>query len=276
MQQHFYVKTPLIEIPAFSLPGKDVRFKMEAYQPSGSFKLRGMEYACRDAVKRGATKFLSSSGGNAGLAVAYAGKQLGLPTTVVLPSTTAKETINKLHGLGAEVRIEGDVWDTAHAWCLTQSAGDPTVAYIPPFDHPKLWEGHGTIVDELAEQLSDEPDLIIVSVGGGGLMCGIMEGLKRNHWERTHVLAMETVGADSLNCAFEAGKLVTLPGIDSVAKSLGAKCVAEKTLQWAQTDRVTPFRVEDVQAVNACLRFADEARVLVEPACGATLAPVLD
>ena len=107
-------------------------------------------------------------------------------------------------------------------------------------------------------------------------MCGIMEGLKRNHWEHTHVLAVETVGADSLNCAFEAGKLVTLPRIDSVAKSLGAKCVAEKTLQWAQTDRVTPFRVEDVQAVNACLRFADEARVLVEPACGATLAPVLD
>ncbi len=276
MSEHLYANTALWEVPALSIPGKTVRFKMEAFQPCGSFKLRGMECACRDALANGATRFLSSSGGNAGLAVAYVGNALHVPVTVVLPKTTADATVEKLRGLNAEVVIHGDAWDEAHAYCLAHSGSDAAVAYIPPFDHPKLWEGHATIVDELAEQCAGEPDLIIVSVGGGGLLCGIMEGLKRNHWEHTHVLAVETVGADSLNCACEAGHLVTLDGIRSVAKSLGAKRVSETALAYARTERVTPLRVEDARAVAACLRFADEARVVVEPACGATLAAVLD
>ena len=274
--KQLYVQTALIEIPAFNIPRKTLRFKMEASQPCGSFKLRGVECACRDALNHGAAKFLSSSGGNAGLAVAYVGNQLQVPVTVVLPKTTANETAEKLRGLNAEVIIHGDAWDEAHLYCLDYCKTDASIAYSPPFEHPKLWEGHATIVDELVEQCEREPDLIIASVGGGGLMCGIMEGLKRNHWEHTHVLAVETIGADSLNCAFDAGHLVTLDRIYSVAKSLGAKCVSPTALAYAQTSRVTPFRVEDARAVAACIRFANEARVIVEPACGAPLAPVLD
>lgn len=204
---HLYTYTSLLEIPALSIPGKQVRFKMEAQQPCGSFKLRGMECACRDALEHGAKKFLSSSGGNAGLAVAYVGNALNIPVTVVLPKTTAAATVDKLHGLNAEVIIHGDAWDEAHAYCLEHSGNAQTIAYIPPFDHPKLWEGHATLVDELKEQMAEEPDLMIVSVGGGGLMNGVVEGLKRNGWEHTHVLAVETEGADSLNRAFEAGHL---------------------------------------------------------------------
>ena len=94
--------------------------------------------------------------------------------------------------------------------------------YISPFDDPLIWEGHGTIIDELKEDLKGvKPSLIICSVGGGGLMLGILNGLKRNGWENVPVLAMETKGADSLNASVKAGTIVKLDSIKSIAKSLG-------------------------------------------------------
>ena len=85
-----------------------------------------------------------------------------------------------------------------------------------------IWEGHGTIVDELKQDLKGvKPSLIICSVGGGGLMLGILNGLKRNGGDDVPVLAMETNGADSLNTSIKAGTIVTLDSIRSIAKSLG-------------------------------------------------------
>jgi L-serine/L-threonine ammonia-lyase len=274
--EKLYIETPLYRTPGFSIEGKDLSFKMEAYQPTGSFKIRGVEYACRDALAKGATALLSSSGGNAGLAVAYAGYRLSVPVTVVLPTTSAAETISKLESLNSEVIIAGDVWDESHEYCLELCEKRSDIAYIPPFDHPKLWEGHATMIDELAVQCDKQPDLIVVSVGGGGLLCGVIEGLVRNGWQDTAVIAAETIGADSLYQSWLAGHAITLDSIDSVATCLGAKRVADKALENVKKYNVTPFVVEDARAVSACLRFADETRVLVEPACGATLAVVLD
>lgn len=275
--KHLYLHTPLISIPAFDIPGKTIHYKMDALQPCGSFKLRGVECTFRDALANGAQKFLSSSGGNAGLAVAYTGWRLGWPVTVALPTNAAPETIAKLRDwYHAEVVLEGEAWDETNQYCLSLVEKDPTIAYIPPFDHPKLWEGHATLVDELKQDMDEQPDLVITSVGGGGLLNGIVEGLVRNGWEDTHVLAVETIGADSLNAAYEADELVTLNAITSLAHSLGAKRVSATALENTKQHHVKPIRVTDARAVDACLRFADEARVLVEPACGATLSVVLD
>lgn len=276
MSKPLHIVTPLLEIPAFNLPGKRVRFKMDPYQPAGSFKIRGIGHTCRKAKETGASRILASSGGNAGLAAAYAARELGLPITVVVPSLTAPETVAKLRAFGAEVIVHGDFWDQAHSLCLEMQAADPGITYIHPFDMPDLWEGHASLVDELAEQCDSQPDLIITSVGGGGLMRGIVEGLHRNGWDSTHVLAVETPGCDSLRRAMEAGELVPVDKLDTVAKSLAARQVCQAALDCTRTHTVIPCVVEDARAVAGCVKFLDEAHTLVEAACGAPVAVVMD
>ncbi len=143
--------------------------------------------------------------------------------------------------------------------------------YVPPFDHPDIWKGAATMILEIEEDLGDQADLMICSVGGGGLFCGIMEGLRNS--PKTKVIAVETHGADSLAQSIEAGYLVTLPGITSIATSLGATRVAPQALKYAlDREKVKSVLVTDEQACRACVSFADGERMLVEPACGASLA----
>lgn len=252
-----------------------VKLKMEAYQPTGSFKLRGMEYLCRQAIRDGATHLVSSSGGNAGLSVAYAGRKLGVKTTVVVPKTTPAFIVEKLEREGAHAIVYGDVWNEAHEYALALVKGENTV-YVPPFDHALLWAGHSTMVDELKEQCDEQPDLIILSVGGGGLLCGIVEGLIRNNWTSTRIMAVETIGAASLSSAIKAGRLVSIDRIDTIATSLGALKVSSRALEYAQMYDIVPYLVTDASAARACVRFADKYRTLVEPACGASLSVVYD
>lgn len=267
-----FIKTPLLKKEEDRLEGKNIWYKMDALQPTGSFKVRGMENAARKAARKGCRKLLSSSGGNAGMAVAYVGRALGLPVKVVLPQSTPKPVAAALENLGAEVEIKGAEWDDSNIYCLSLCEEDNTIAYLPPFDLPEIWDGHATLVDELKEQLPKQPDLIICSVGGGGLVNGVVAGCKRNGWEQTDILAVETIGADSLNTAFDAKELISIPAITSAAKSLGARTVSKQTFEYAMSGRILPVRVTDEQALHASRRFADEMRVLVEPACGASLA----
>ncbi len=112
----------------------------------------------------------------------------------------------------------------------------------------------------------------MLSVGGGGLLSGVVEGLARNGWHDVPVLAVETEGAASLHAAMQAGRTVELERIDSVATSLGAKRVAEQALACARQHPVQSHLVSDRAALEACERFLLDHRVLVEPACGAALA----
>lgn len=149
--------------------------------------------------------------------------------------------------------------------------------YIPPFDHPAIWAGASTIITELQHQLPDgqPPDAIILSVGGGGLFAGIMLGLDQapdQAWSHVPVLAVETHGADSLAQALKAGELITLPGITSLAKSLGAIRVADQAFRYAQRPNVRSVVLDDAEAVRGVCKLADEERLLVEPACGVCVA----
>jgi L-serine/L-threonine ammonia-lyase len=275
MYMQLYKKTPLIDMTSIDHQDQVVKLKMEAYQPSGSFKIRGVEHMCRWAIDQGATRLVSSSGGNAGLSVAYVGKKLDIPVIVVVPKTTSNETVDKLKKEKAEVIIHGEVWDEADRYARS-ILNEKNSAYIPPFDHPKLWEGHATLIDELKEECESQPDLIILSVGGGGLLNGVMEGLIRNQWTDTQVLAVETEGAGSFYASYKADQLKTLDKIDTIATSLGAKRVSEKALDNVRKYKITPCLVTDKAATNACVRFADEYRTIVEPACGASLSVIYD
>jgi L-serine/L-threonine ammonia-lyase len=144
-------------------------------------------------------------------------------------------------------------------------------AFIHPFDDPLLWEGHATLIDEVA-RAGLRPDAVVLAVGGGGLLCGVVEGLRRNGVADVPVIAVETEGADSYAQSLAAGERIELPAIRSIATSLGARRVSERAFGLAAEHPVHPVVVSDRDAVRACLRFMDDHRVVVEPACGASLA----
>jgi L-serine/L-threonine ammonia-lyase len=250
---------------------KEIYYKMECFQPSGSFKLRGVGRLCLHKAQEGIRKFVIASGGNAGLAVAYTGQQMGLPVTVVVPESTKENMRQRIRSLGANLEVVGENWNAAHEYTLGLAEAEDTY-YVHPFDHPQLWAGHASLVHELREDMAEAPDLILVSVGGGGLFCGIMQGLEEVGWKDTQVLCMETYGAASLAQSMEAGKQITLEKIDTIATSLGAKRVADQAWAYAQREQVHASRVSDLDCLEAMRTLLEEYKVLVEPACGAALA----
>ncbi len=268
-------QTPLQESRSLSaLLRARVYLKLEALQPTGSFKIRGIGNACRVSESQGARALVASSGGNAGYAVAYSGRQLGLPATVVVPETTPGLMQERLRSEGAAVIQQGSSWDDSHAMAM-DLARKQNAAYIHPFDDPRIWTGHAGLVEEIREA-GVTPDLVVLAVGGGGLLCGVLEGLHRVGWQDVPVCAVETEGAASFYRSVKAGRLETLDRLTSLATSLGARRVAPQALAWTQSHPVIPWVVSDQAAVRAVLRFADDHRLLVEPACGAALATAYD
>jgi len=169
------------------------------------------------------------------------------------------------------------------------------IRYVSPYDDPLLWSGHSSLVDELASGLQSAPSHVVLSVGGGGLLCGVMEGLGRQSspgWAHTNVVASETEGAASLLGAWHPARsngnnnedsqetgdgpnyAFRLPGITSVATSLGALQVTPAVLERATSHpgQFQSLTCTDAEAVAACAQFANEHKILVEPACGAALA----
>ncbi|KAI0810598.1 tryptophan synthase beta subunit-like PLP-dependent enzyme [Xylaria sp. FL0064] len=314
-----HIETPCIPSPELSrVAGCNIYLKLENLQPSGSFKSRGIGTLMSRALlssTTGRAHFYCSSGGNAGLACAEAARTLRQPCDVFLPSLTPDLVLAKLAALGATPHRAGNIWPEADAQCRAAAENDPDGVYVPPFDNPLIWAGNATVVDELAAleakgffqgngENDGAIDAIVCSVGGGGLLNGIMEGIERNYTTSTvpAVLALETIGTDSLAASIRAGSHVTIPGITSVATTLGAPRVSAQTYAWAEKCGATTFTfpsslpskstttttinsnskstlprlvscvVSDAEAVSACARFLDDARFLVEVACGAALA----
>ena len=265
-----HVVTPLWESLSLSTAmGAPVYLKMDALQPIGSFKARGIGAACQASWEAGARRLVCASGGNAGYAVAYAGHQIGIPVTIVVPESTPASLQDLIRRENATVLVHGKSWDDAHTYA-TQLARQEDAAYIHPFDDPRVWKGHASIIHEIAEA-GIKPGAVVLSVGGGGLLCGVLEGLHALQWNDVPVVAVETEGAASFAASVRAGRLVTLDCITSVATTLGARTVAAEALAWSRRHPIVPWIVTDRAAVEASLRFADEHRVLVEPACGASL-----
>jgi L-serine/L-threonine ammonia-lyase len=282
--EKLYSQTPLVySTPISTLVGKPVYIKLDALQASGSFKDRGMAHLCATFHKAGVTQLISSSGGNAGLAVATVGAQLGMSVSVVVPETTKPMVIAKLQSLGATVTVHGENWNAADKLARERVAADDAAEYVSPYDNPLLWTGHSTVVDEIVDGLAATTSTnsreggvgaIVVSVGGGGLLCGVLEGCARQGLKSTKVVSSETEGASSFAQAWAKKEVVTLPGITSVATSLGATSVTPVVLERTGQHEggFSAATCTDTEAVDACLRFAQDHRMLVEPACGAALA----
>lgn len=267
-----HIETPLIRSQPLSLLSqKDVWLKLDALQPSGSFKLRGVGALCEDHVRHGKKRFISSSGGNAGIAVAYSGRQLGIPVTVYVPETTTTRAKQLIEQEGATVVVHGASWQEANALALAQL--DEDTAFVHPFDNETMWHGHATLVDEVV-QARCAFDCVVLSVGGGGLLSGVVAGLERNGLGKIPVIAIETAGADSLAQSVKQEARIELPAITSIATSLGAKQVCENAYNLTRTHDIRAHVLSDLDALDACERFLFDHRILVEPACGASLAAI--
>uniref|UniRef100_G3PBC2 L-serine deaminase n=1 Tax=Gasterosteus aculeatus TaxID=69293 RepID=G3PBC2_GASAC len=279
-QPPLHVATPVRQsLPLTKVAGTPVYLKLDSSQPTGSFKIRGIGHLCKtvsnspvqDSV---GNRFLLSTGGNAGMAAAYSARQLGVPATIVVPSVTPNPTVERLRDEGATVIIHGKALNESIEYGQQLVANNPSWIFISPFDDPLIWEGHTSLVKELERDLKEKPGAIVLSVGGGGLLNGVVEGLRRADWADVPIVAMETMGAHSLNAAVKAGKLVTLPEITSVATTLGLTRVSAQTFKLLDEHTVFSEVVTDQEAVKAVERFVDDEKVLVEPACGAALAAV--
>ncbi|RDI80021.1 hypothetical protein Vi05172_g9990 [Venturia inaequalis] len=276
-----WVQTPLIESAALSqAAGCRIFLKLENLQPSGSFKSRGIGNYCQLMAKPAPqeTHFYASSGGNAGLACVVAAKSLGHKATVVVPTTTKPMMIAKIMAAGADnVLQHGN--SVGEADTHLRSAVLPHVknaVYVPPYDHPYIWQGHSSLIHELTHQIPNPPDALICSVGGGGLFAGLIEGLDKVNWGTTPILAVETEGAHALSASLRSKKLVTLDKITSLAGSLGASTVAEKAFEYAQRPNIRSVVLSDAEACMGCWRLADDSLMLVEPACGVNVALCYD
>lgn len=261
-----------------------IYLKLENLQPSGSFKSRGVgnfllqHLLATPLSARSNLHFYMSSGGNAGLGCVHAAVVLGARATIVVPLSTTAYTIAKIRAAGAqEILQHGASWAEADAYLKevvipeVNARGERAV-YVPPFDAQEVWDGNATIVEEVVQQLPEKPDAVVCSVGGGGLFSGIMQGLDAAGWGDVKVVAAETEGADSLALALREGRLATLPAITSIATTLGARTVAARAFKYAQREQVTSVVLKDEEAMEGCVRFADDGRMLVEAACGVSLA----
>ncbi|KAF2645970.1 tryptophan synthase beta subunit-like PLP-dependent enzyme [Massarina eburnea CBS 473.64] len=282
-----WVETPLRESYALSqAAGCRIFLKLETLQPSGSFKSRGIgHYILRRLEELSPSltttpHIFCSSGGNAGLAAVHASRTLGLPCTVVLPTVIRPLMVSKIKAAGAyEVLQHGNTWADADRFMREEvmpQAGEAAI-YTPPFDHPDIWSGNATVMHEIAAQMPDSPpDIIICSVGGGGLINGIMQAMDSLSLSSPTVIGLETAGAHSLSAAVKAGELVTLPEITSQATSLGCAKVTQATLDYAQRENVRSVVLPDAEAAMGCWRLADDERIMVELACGINVALCYD
>ncbi|MBA3537405.1 MAG: pyridoxal-phosphate dependent enzyme [Tatlockia sp.] len=269
-----HIQTPLISSQYLKNTfGKNVYFKLESLQPSGSFKLRGIGYLCQQKCAHGALSFVASSGGNAGVAVAYSGMKLNKPTTVFIPNSSHSIYIEAIKSFGAEVIIAGNNAGEAQLAAMA-FAKEHDADYIHPFDHPAIWKGHSTIIDEVVAQHPTPPDAVIVSVGGGGLACGVLEGMHHHSWNDIPFIAVETIGADVFAQSLTANHPVNLSSITSKATSLGATYVAPRLLQWIKEHPIKNIVVSDMDAEKGCFSLAKDQRQLVELASGAALSLV--
>lgn len=248
--------------------------KLDNLQPAGSFKSRGIgNYILhRVAERRGVkTHFYAASGGNAGIACVHAAKSLGYPATVVVPASAKAIMVKNLWAMGATDVIQYGASIAAAQEYIQKVLlpNDPSGVFVPPFDHPDIWQGNATVMEEIADQLNDKPDVVICSVGGGGLLNGIMQVIDQRNWnDDVQVLAMETKGADSLNQSLLAGELITLPKITSQATSLGVVKVSAKTFEYAQRPNVTSLVLSDAEAAKGCCLLAEHERMMVELTVG--------
>ncbi|MEV4275815.1 serine/threonine dehydratase [Actinoplanes xinjiangensis] len=249
--------------------GPDLWFKLEFTQHAGSFKTRGMMNRIL-AGPVSAAGLVAASGGNAGLAAAYAARELGHRAEVFVPVTAPAVKVAKLGKLGARVVQEGREYAEAYAAAVVRAA-ETGALFCHAYDDPAMVAGNGTLGLELLSQLPDGFDTVLVAVGGGGLIGGVVASLPRS----VRIVAAEPVGAQALHAALAADEPVDVPVSGVAADSLGARRIGEIGFALARAAEIDSVLVEDGAIVEARRRLWDEHRLVVEHGTAAAHAALL-
>lgn len=246
---------------------------LEYLQHTGSFKARGAQNFIQAHLAAGTLPDAGvtiASGGNAGMACAWAAKQSGVVATVFLPATAPAVKVERLRAYGADVRLEGSEYADALAAC-EEFANATGALKSHAYAHPLIAAGGGTLLDEIFNQLPGL-DTVVVAVGGGRLFAGVATAAQ-HHGLRT--VAVEPENCRALNAALEVGVLVDVP-VDSVAAdSLGARRTWQGALEAAQHDLVHPVLVSDDELTAARQLLWDDRRIVIEHGTAAALAALL-
>jgi threonine dehydratase len=248
--------------------GCSVYVKFELFQLTGSFKPRGafnkLLSVSPEERRAGA---VAVSGGNHGQAVAYVARELGIPATILMPEGTPQNYIDATRGYGANVELWPSVTE---AFAQGAELGKRGLLFVHPFDDPLVIAGQGTIGLEIFE---DAPQLtdVVISIGGGGFAGSVATALKARKPD-VRIWGVETRGADAMARALQAGHVVTLDAITSIAKTLGAPAVSERTLAIAQRLLESVTVVSDAEAVREMRFLLERMKVLTEPSASCTLA----
>ena len=243
-------RTPLVDVS--DVAGRPLRFKCENLQVAGAFKIRGAcNLVTQIASAADVRGVITYSSGNHAQAVACAARGLGLPAVVVMPETAPAVKVEGTRSYGAEVLFEGitSVQRKRRAEAVATERG---LTMVPPFDHPEIIAGQGTVGREILE---DEPsvDTVYVPVGGGGLIAGVAAAVRQRR-PSTRIVGVEPVGAAAMARSVEAGAPVTLDSVESIADGLLPVRPGDLTFAHvaAFVDRIVT--VED-EAIAAAVRW---------------------
>jgi threonine dehydratase len=270
--------TPLQYSRAFTAKsGCHVFLKIEAVQPTRSFKVRGaLHKLIRIPEEQRAGGVITASAGNHGQGVAYAAQTFGVPATVYVPDNANALKVQAIKRLGGRVVHFGRSYNEAYLEALrAQEASAAT--FVHAFDDPDVVAGQGSVAVELLEQLdrlAAGVDTVLVPVGGGGLIGGISLYLKTRR-PGIQVIGVEPAGADALSRSLEAGRLVTLDRVATMADGLAASAPGPLTLGIARACVDGTIRVEESEMLRAIRLFFEWEHLLAEPAGAAALAALL-
>ena len=242
--------------------GNKVYIKPENMQLTGAYKIRGAYYKISTLSDEDRSKGLvAASAGNHAQGVAYAAKAYGVPATIVMPTTTPLIKVNRTESYGAKVILKGDVYDEAADFAI-KYAEEKGMNFIHPFDDPVVATGQGTIAMEIIKDLP-LVDAILVPVGGGGLATGISV-LAKQLKPNIKIIAVEPAGANSLQKSMEAGKVVTMKEVHTIADGTAVKTPGKNVFPYLQKNIDEIITVEDDELVVAFLDMVENHKMVVE------------
>jgi threonine dehydratase len=267
----FVKRTPLVHSQSLSERfGSNFYLKLELFQKTGAFKVRGAFNKVLDVMrtrKQDTRGVLAVSGGNHGQAVAYAARALGLKSVLLMPEYTPKNYLEAARRYGAEIVMTRNMVDAFERAPAYEAAG---WELVHPYDDPLVIAGQGTVGLEILEDVPQLTD-VMVSIGGGGLASGLATAVKAQNPE-IRVWGVETEGADVMARAWQAGRVVEVEKMTSLAKTLGAPSVCERTLAMTQQLLESVTVVSDREAFAELEYLLDRAKIVTELAASCTLA----
>ena len=245
-----------------SQTGNRVYLKPENMQVTGAYKIRGAYYKISTMSEKERQKgIITASAGNHAQGVAYAARAYGCKAVIVMPTTTPLIKVNRTKSYGAEVILQGDVYDEACAYAL-QLAEEQGYTFIHPFDDPAVATGQGTIAMEIFKELP-LVDYILVPIGGGGLATGVSTLAKLLN-PKIKVIGVEPAGAACLRASLKEGKVVTLPEVNTIADGTAVKTPGEKIFPYLQENLDDILTVEDDELIVAFLDMVENHKMIVE------------